>query len=129
MRIKTPAGLEIEFTPEKKMSQQDVLAFVEQLTASMEGTGAAAAPEPDPVTLSHRTQLRQLLSIHFDEGELQTLCFDLGVDYESLPGGGKADKERELIEYLERRGRVRELVALGKRLRPDVPWDSLLDAT
>lgn len=32
VRIKTPAGLEIEFTPEKRLSQAEVLALAEQLT-------------------------------------------------------------------------------------------------
>jgi hypothetical protein len=126
VKIKTPAGLELEFTPDKRMSQREVLALVEQLTVSADGAGEAV--EARPATLNSRTQLRQLLSKHFDEGELQTLCFDLGVDYDSLPGDGKGDKVRALIAYLERRGRVQELVALGKRLRPDVPWESLLDA-
>ncbi|MFB0533374.1 MAG: hypothetical protein ACETWR_00155 [Anaerolineae bacterium] len=31
VRIKTPAGLELEFTPEKKMSEAEVLALVEKL--------------------------------------------------------------------------------------------------
>jgi len=31
VRIKTPAGLEVEFTPEKKMSQAEVLALVKKL--------------------------------------------------------------------------------------------------
>jgi hypothetical protein len=31
VRIKTPAGLEVEFTPEKKMSEAEVLALVEKL--------------------------------------------------------------------------------------------------
>jgi hypothetical protein len=126
VRIKTPAGLEIEFTPDKKMSQQDLLELVAKLTASTEG--APAGSKPGTVTLGYRTELRQLLSKHFDKGELQTLCFDLRVDYDSLPGDGKADKERELIEHLERRSRLQQLVELGKRLRPDVPWESLPDA-
>jgi hypothetical protein len=31
IKIKTPAGLEVEFTPEKKLSQDEVLALVEKL--------------------------------------------------------------------------------------------------
>lgn len=31
VRIKTPAGLEVEFTPEKKLSEAEVLALVEKL--------------------------------------------------------------------------------------------------
>ena len=104
-----------------------MLELVAELTTSTQTAGAVS--ESRPTTLSYRTQLRQLLTTHFDEGELQTLCFDLGVDYESLPGVGKADKARELVEYLERRGRIKECVELGKQLRPDVPWGSLPEAT
>jgi len=31
VKIKTPAGLEVEFTPEKRMSEAEVLALVEKL--------------------------------------------------------------------------------------------------
>jgi hypothetical protein len=31
VRVKTPAGLEVEFTPEKKLSEAEVLALVEKL--------------------------------------------------------------------------------------------------
>ena len=72
-------------------------------------------------------QLRQILDEHFDENELKTLCFDLDVDYDNLPGEGKASKVRELITYLRRRGRIFELVGTGKRLRPDVPWPEVVD--
>jgi len=47
------------------------------------------------------------------------------VDYESLPGEGKRAKVRELIVYLERRGRLPELVKMGRELRPDVSWEDV----
>ncbi|MFP4441019.1 MAG: effector-associated domain EAD1-containing protein [Chloroflexaceae bacterium] len=71
-----------------------------------------------------RSRLRQLLTRHFDRSELQTLCFELGVAYDDLPEGGRVDKIRELITYLERRGRIPDLIAVGRRLRPDVAWDA-----
>lgn len=72
--------------------------------------------------LSTLPRLRQLLAHHFDASELHTLCFDLGVDYDDLRGEGKSDKARELVAYLDRRGRLSELVALARRLRPNVAW-------
>jgi len=68
------------------------------------------------------TQLRQILVTRFDAGELRTLCFDLGIDYDDLPGEGKANKARELVAYLNRRGRISELLKVGEQLRPDVSW-------
>jgi len=67
-------------------------------------------------------QLREMLTTYFDAGELHTLCFDLEVDYDDLPGEGKVDKARELIAYLERRDRIPELVSVCQGLRPHVPW-------
>jgi hypothetical protein len=71
------------------------------------------------------TRLRELLTTRFNEGELRTFCFDLGIDYDDLPGAGKADRARELVSYYERRGQVAVLVENGKRLRPDTPWDTV----
>ena len=61
------------------------------------------------------TQLRQLLSKRFSDGELRTLCFDLGVAYEDLPGSGKADKARELVDYMDRHERLADLVRVGRQ--------------
>jgi tetratricopeptide (TPR) repeat protein len=84
---------------------------------------SAHSPHPrssDPAEHAHLTQLRHILTERFDEGELRTLCFDLGVDYDSLPDRGKANKARELVAYLERRDRILELIEMGQRLRPDI---------
>lgn len=35
--------------------------------------------------------------------ELRTLCFDLGMDFEALPGNNKPAKARELVEYWRNR--------------------------
>lgn len=71
-------------------------------------------------------KLRQILIDCFNESELQNLVFDLGIDYENLPGKSKEDKTRELIAFLERRGRVSELVRVCYQLRPNLPWEEAL---
>ena len=71
------------------------------------------------------TKLRQRLGTYFSEGELKTLCFDLGIDYDSLPDTGLENKARELVQYLERRSRVPELVEACQERRPQVPWTSV----
>ena len=73
------------------------------------------------------TQLREILDQRFDEGELRTLCFDLGVDYDNLPGQSKSDRARELVLHCERRDCVPELVATGRKLRPDISWPSPIE--
>jgi len=69
------------------------------------------------------TRLRQLLTAHFSLEELRTLCFDLeGVEYDDLGGEGRANKARELVAYLDRRGRISELIAICSQRRPNVDW-------
>ena len=68
--------------------------------------------------------LRQLLETRLVEGELRTLCYDLNVDYDSLPDTGKANKARELIIYLENRSRIPALVELLRERRPDIWQDA-----
>ncbi|MCL4267287.1 MAG: hypothetical protein KJ069_29180 [Anaerolineae bacterium] len=67
-------------------------------------------------------QLRQILITCFSESELQDLCFDLNIDFESLPGLGKNDKVRELIRYFQRHGQYSELVEVCRNMRPFAPW-------
>jgi hypothetical protein len=71
-----------------------------------------------------RVVLRQTLEARFSESELRTLCFDLAVDYDGLPGAGKTDKARELVSYIERHGRMGELLEGVRRQRPDIHWEN-----
>jgi formylglycine-generating enzyme required for sulfatase activity len=70
----------------------------------------------------HLRRLRRLLDERLGPGELQDICFDLGVEYSNLPGERKADKARELIAYLNRRNRIPELLEICRASRPDVDW-------
>lgn len=71
-----------------------------------------------------REKLRLALMNHFSESELKTLCFDLGVDYESLPGEGKEGKTREFIAYFERQKTIAELIDACAQRRPNVLWSN-----
>lgn len=73
-----------------------------------------------------KSQLREMLTLYFNEGELRDICLELDVDYETLPGKGKGNKARELVLYLDRRGRLSEMVEKCQRLRPHVSWASIL---
>jgi hypothetical protein len=81
---------------------------------------------------SHRQQylnaLHQILTGRFEEGELRTICFNLAVDYDDLPGKGKAEKAMDFIVHLEHRRRIPELIALGKKRRHDIAWEDLPEA-
>ncbi len=63
------------------------------------------------------TELREALAVYFAARELRDLCFELGVDYDRLPGEGK---ERELVSYMQRHGRLTELAAAIRRKRPNI---------
>ena len=67
--------------------------------------------------------LRQVLATRFSETELRDLCFDLGVDYESLPGESKADRARELVAYFARRHRLTRLIRAIHEARSDINID------
>ncbi|MBK8901383.1 MAG: hypothetical protein IPM53_09385 [Anaerolineaceae bacterium] len=76
-------------------------------------------------TLNQR-KLRQALVDSFNESELQTLCFDLKIDYETLPPGSKLDKVRELIALCLRDNRINELISLCENARPRVAWRDMM---
>ena len=71
--------------------------------------------------------LRQLIVKHFSESELRTLSFDLGLDYESLPGREKSEKARELIIYCVRTNELTDLLQACKKARPKVEWPHVTD--
>jgi len=71
---------------------------------------------------SNAGELRRLLFQHFSDDGLRSLCQDLAVDYEQLPGQGKEAKARELIAFMEQRGRLADLLAAAARERPHVAW-------
>ncbi len=76
---------------------------------------------PGATDLAYLVYLRRLLMQRFDLTELRTLCFDLGVDAESVGNGAsKLELVRGLVSYLERHRRIPELVAYIRQTREDV---------
>ena len=67
----------------------------------------------------------RILERHFDISELRGLCMGLGVDYDNLGGETLPDKARELTGYMDRRGRMLELIEAIRRARPKVDTKSL----
>jgi Effector-associated domain 7 len=104
-------------------------AVLSQIWLVVRGDEPIAAPDTQehaagiPKSVVPLAALRHGLVTHFDASELRDLCFDLGIDYEALPGESKGDKARELVAYTERRGRTVELATLCRQLRPDADWD------
>ena len=77
-------------------------------------------------------KLRRTLVERLSEGDLRDLCFDLGVNYDDLPGETRADKARELITYFKQRNRLPKLIRTIEENRPDIdlsdiPFDTDAD--
>jgi formylglycine-generating enzyme required for sulfatase activity len=58
----------------------------------------------------------------FDEEELRTLAFELGIGYDNIAGTTRTGKAREMISALDRQGRIDELYVLCARKRPNIAW-------
>lgn len=85
------------------------------------------APTHESATLPPNLQaylfnLYNLITRYFNVEELHTLCFDLNVEFEDLPGEGRSVKARELVYYLDRQQRIPELVKRLEEVRPTVQW-------
>ena len=64
-------------------------------------------------------ELRHWLVDNLDRQQAALLADDLGVDYGGLAGESEGGKALHLISYLQRRGRIEELIAAVERLRAD----------
>jgi hypothetical protein len=76
-----------------------------------------------PVDTARLVTLTDLINRYFGLADVRDLCFRFGVDHEDLGGDGKREKARELVEQMERNGRLPDLIALLKQLRPHVDWE------
>lgn len=83
---------------------------------------AGLVPSVDDLYVTDRELTHHQIDAHFNESELRSLAFTLGVEYENLIGETKQDKARELVTYMERRDRMGELMALLVERRPGVAW-------
>lgn len=76
-------------------------------------------------------ELRQRLTKRLSDDDLRTICFDLSkldsglnkLDYESLPGVGKAAKIRELLDYCDRQDHIPQLYEMACDLCPAIRKD------
>lgn len=81
--------------------------------------------EVDEETRRHYlTDLRRRIVATIAEEEMQTLCFDLGIEYDNLKGQGKEAKARELVIQCDRKGKLTQLVELCRAMIPAYEWPS-----
>jgi hypothetical protein len=73
--------------------------------------------------------LRQTIRQHFNLEELETLAFDLGLNWDELAGATLSKKCQSLIGVMQRNGRLPELLRLLHQERPNVGWPDLTPAS
>jgi Effector-associated domain 7 len=73
-------------------------------------------------------KFRQALMTSFSDRELKALCFDLDIDYETLPGESKDERAVELLMDARRRNKLPALAELCAHMRPDIAWRDYLAA-
>lgn len=73
------------------------------------------------------TKLRNIINSRFNNEELQTLCFDLQIDYDNLGGKEKESKIREFVAYLERQGDILNLIKVISKVRPNISWEEIVE--
>jgi len=91
-----------------------------QVTQAFQAPGKGQDQAGEAQSGQETAGLRQFLTDRLDWEELRTCCADLGVDFDSLRGEGKAARIRELILYLERRKEVQRLIVWLRQNRPDI---------
>lgn len=70
-------------------------------------------------------EFRNAVDTSFNIEEFRTICFDLGIDYDSLRGEGKTAKVRELLLLCVQQGRLPELIDLLSKERPGIEWKTI----
>jgi hypothetical protein len=82
----------------------------------------STSPEPE-MQRNERKLLLQFLREHFSISELKDLCdFELNIRAEKFKTDSIDDFTRELISYCERHGRLKELIVISQKLRPNISW-------
>ncbi len=84
-----------------------------QETPEVEIKRAAASAPPG---------LRQNMVDYLSESEIRTICFDMGLDFNLLPGRSLADKIRELIIYCEKRKLIPDLLEQCAAVNHTIDW-------
>ncbi len=69
--------------------------------------------------------LHKQIDQYFSFSEVRTLCFDLGVDFENIPGDIRSAFIRNLIISLAKQNRLQELVNQVRLERPFVNWQDV----
>jgi len=69
-----------------------------------------------------KVKLLEWMEPAFNLGDLRTLCFYLGIDYENITGENKHAKIRELIMHCARLGLLGKLLGRCQEMRERINW-------
>ncbi len=70
----------------------------------------------------HLVQLKEKINKRFDATEFQELVFDLGLDFDNIPGNTKKARIIALVDRLNNSERLSELISSCQKHRPKVIW-------
>lgn len=76
---------------------------------------SASSSAVDPIFL------RQQMSNHLDDNQLQAIGVESGLDYQALPGG-KGRKVLELVTAFEKEGKLTHLLLLCQKQNSEIEW-------
>lgn len=106
--------------------QQDIAQEIKALEEMLD------VPEPDStqmdeflLDINDYRPLREQIGETFNEEELRTLCFDLGISYEDLGARGRVANIRELIDWAKRNGQLDRLQNTLVSAKPHITWSDL----
>ncbi len=98
------------------MSVADNAVIIGEVRRTVPNQGKASQPDAE---VEFQTLLYLYIKRQFNISETQDICFRLGINYEEIPHKNLSQFTRELINYVQRHGRMKELVTLVIQLRPD----------
>ncbi len=105
---------------EMSLEQRNTIATRKQAVA--EFYTAVLEDEQADTLLQNRIRLRELMVRYFNKTELETLCFDLGIDKDNLPNATKPELAQEIILYCERHDKLDRLLDICRDQRPHAEW-------
>jgi hypothetical protein len=76
-------------------------------------------------SIQYLAALHKEIDDFFSFDEIKTLCFDLGVDHENIPGEIRSAFIRNLIVSLARQKRLQVLLDRVREERPSVAWPDI----
>ena len=71
------------------------------------------------------SDLHKQIDERFSFSEVRTLCFDMGIDFDNVPGDTKSAFIRNLLVSVAREGRLQELINLVRQERGFINWEDV----